>query len=174
MCRILTARDLLSKILIPDPQNRAKLSELKNHPWMQHGDSGPTPSAGNNSAATNGAPPVSNTKPAQAAPVAAPPAQKAAPVQTNNVPPVAPTPVTVTPPAPPAVVETKVAAPVVVAPPAPAPVKPLEVQAPAPAAPTPAAPKPVAAPVAHHEPEQGGLFGCCKSRKQDNKQYDKV
>jgi serine/threonine protein kinase len=57
------ARDLLSKILIPDPHNRAKISELKNHPWMQHGDSGPTPSAGSNAAAMSGAPAVVNTHP---------------------------------------------------------------------------------------------------------------
>lgn len=60
------ARDLLSKILVPDPHSRAKLSELKNHPWMQHGDSGPTPSQGNNAAATHGAPPVVNSHPSPA------------------------------------------------------------------------------------------------------------
>jgi len=67
------ARDLLSKILIPDPHNRAKLSELKNHPWMQHGDSGPTPSTGSNAAAMSGAPQVVNSHPApHQTPAAAP------------------------------------------------------------------------------------------------------
>ncbi len=148
---------------------------------MQHGDSGPTPSAGNNSAAVAGAPVVSNTKP-----IVQPAAAKKAPVQPNNkeaavtaltatakdeapaaqavpAPPVATTngstatsaaePVKVSPPAPPVAVSAQ---------------KPLEVQ------------KPVenkASAASEHDDAPGGFF-CCgsKPRKQtnDSKQYDRV
>lgn len=37
------ARDLISKILVPDPHKRPRLAEIKLHPWMQKADSGPTP-----------------------------------------------------------------------------------------------------------------------------------
>ena len=33
-----TAKDLLDKTLVPDPQKRIKLNEMKAHPWMQHAD----------------------------------------------------------------------------------------------------------------------------------------
>eukprot|EP01034_Spumella_vulgaris_P029847 gene29848-36967_t len=177
------AKDLLSKILIPDPANRAKLSDLKNHPWMQHGDSGPTPSAGNNSAAVAGAPVVSNTKPAaQPAPVVA--AAKKAPAQPHNkdaavtaltastkeeAPVVAPIP---TPPVATTnghSTTTSAAEPVKVSPPAPPAAstqKPLEVQ------------KPADSRASEHDDDAPGGFFCCgaKPRKQtnDSKQYDRV
>jgi hypothetical protein len=41
---VFAAKDLISKTLVPDPGSRIKLSEMKLHPWMDHPDSGPTPS----------------------------------------------------------------------------------------------------------------------------------
>ena len=55
-----TARDLLSRTLVPDPHKRIKLSELRQHAWMQGADSGPEPSKGDNAAATAGSPAVCN------------------------------------------------------------------------------------------------------------------
>lgn len=152
------ARDLLSRTLVPDPSARIKLSEMKSHPWMQHADSGPEPSKGDNSAATAGAPPVSNA-PAASVPTP-PPAAKSAPSPAKPAAPVAAQPPT--PPAPAA----QVAKASPVATPASAPV------AAAAATPAPAA-KPVATP-AKDEGEHvggGGFFGCCSS---SNKHYDQV
>lgn len=81
------ARDLISKILVPDPHKRPKLSELKNHPWMLKGDSGPTAMAPVNHNQIHGAPAnvivpgSSHTSPAQTPqPVHVP-----SPVQTQSV-----------------------------------------------------------------------------------------
>jgi hypothetical protein len=52
------AKDLLGKILVPDPHSRIKLADIKEHPWMQGPVSGPEPSKGDNAAATAGAPQV--------------------------------------------------------------------------------------------------------------------
>jgi len=165
------ARDLLSKILIPDPAHRAKLSDLKNHPWMQHSDSGPTPSAGNNSAAVAGAPAVSNSKPSSPQTPSAAATSNKGPAQPGNketpaskpkeesnahhnvpTPPAAnsngnhtsaPEPVKSTPPTPPA-----------------SGTKPMEVQK--------------TAPASSEQDDAGGFFACCAARKNDNKQYDRV
>jgi serine/threonine protein kinase len=65
------ARDLLAKILVPDPHSRINLNDIKGHPWMNHADSGPEPSKGDNSAATAGAPAVSNPTGSHSTPTAA-------------------------------------------------------------------------------------------------------
>lgn len=36
-------RDLIAKILVPAPSDRATLSEIRNHPWVNEGYSGPPP-----------------------------------------------------------------------------------------------------------------------------------
>lgn len=54
------AKDLLNKTLVPDPHKRIRLSEMKQHSWMQHADSGPTPSHVDHGSATAGSPPVVN------------------------------------------------------------------------------------------------------------------
>ena len=140
------ARDLLSKILVPDPHARAKLSELKNHPWMQHGDSGPTPSQGNNAAALHGAPPVVNSQPshppANPAPVVKPT------VTVHDTPPASPThhaapaAAAPAPAAAPAVSQPPVSQPAAAAKPASEPVKrsPAQNSAPVPTPPPAAAP----------------------------------
>lgn len=46
------AKDLISKILVPDPQKRPKLSDIKNHPWMLKGDDRRSPSPATASPAT--------------------------------------------------------------------------------------------------------------------------
>ena len=48
------AKDLISRTLVPDPQKRIKLSDMKIHSWMNHPDSGPTPSKADYSVAMNG------------------------------------------------------------------------------------------------------------------------
>jgi len=157
------ARDLLSKTLVPDPAARIKLSEMKNHPWMQHADSGPEPSKGDNSAATAGAPPVSNVPSSASSPsVPTPPAAK-------KETPKAPTAVA-QPPTPPV---AAAAAPAKKSPtPAPA-----ATAAPTPAAsPSPAAAAPAPAKTAPVKDEGenvggGGFFGCCGS---SNRHYDQV
>lgn len=55
------ARDLIKKILVPDPVKRPRLAELKLHPWMQKSDSGPTPIIPIDHAAQMGAPRTVNT-----------------------------------------------------------------------------------------------------------------
>jgi serine/threonine protein kinase len=126
------ARDLLAKILVPDPHSRINLNDIKGHPWMNHADSGPEPSKGDNSAATAGAPAVSNptgshstptaaaASTSKAAPAAAastasatasklptpPPAAAAAPAASSPKAPAAAT----TPPAPPAAAQATSAA----------------------------------------------------------------
>jgi len=57
------AKDLISKTLVPDPGSRIKLSEMKLHPWMDHPDSGPTPSKADHSSAMSGAPAVTAVRP---------------------------------------------------------------------------------------------------------------
>lgn len=112
------ARDLLAKTLVPDPQARIRLSDMKTHVWMQHADSGPTPSQGDFSAAQAGAPPVVNaitdkhTDPTPD-PATTPAAATEAPPAPAPTPTPAPTPVT----APASTVEPVVATP----PPAPEP-----------------------------------------------------
>jgi serine/threonine protein kinase len=54
------ARDLIAMILVPDPHKRPRISDIKNHPWMMKGDSGPTPMPPTNHAANHGAPPSVN------------------------------------------------------------------------------------------------------------------
>lgn len=54
------ARDLIATILVPDPHKRPRLSDIKHHPWMLKGDSGPTPMPPTNHAANHGAPPSVN------------------------------------------------------------------------------------------------------------------
>lgn len=54
------ARDLIAMILVPDPHKRPRLSDIKHHPWMLKGDSGPTPMPPTNHAANHGAPPSVN------------------------------------------------------------------------------------------------------------------
>ena len=39
---------------MPDPGSRIKLAEMKLHPWMDHPDSGPTPSKADHSSAMSG------------------------------------------------------------------------------------------------------------------------
>jgi 5'-AMP-activated protein kinase catalytic alpha subunit len=54
------ARDLIAMILVPDPNKRPRISDIKNHIWMMKGDSGPTPMPPTNHAANHGAPPNVN------------------------------------------------------------------------------------------------------------------
>lgn len=170
------ARDLISKILVPDPQKRPRITELKNHPWMMKGDSGPSPMPPTNHAAINGAPPsvnpVNNINHGNAAPVAAP-APAAQPAPAAEVAPVVHAPVQHTAPT----TTTTTSSPVTTQhkeEPAPAPKQaptPALIQPPAKvnetkpaAAATPAA-KPAPAPAQKPAPKKesgGGLF-CCFS-----------
>lgn len=163
------ARDLLSRTLVPDPAARIKLSEMKVHPWMMHADSGPEPSKGDNSAATAGAPPVSNA-PVSSVPTpppAAAAAAKSSPVKTAAA---------AQPPAPPAAAAAQQAksSPAPTATPTNTPVA----AAAAPAAPVAAAAAPVAAKAPAAKPDEGenvgggGFFGCCSSNA--GKHYDQV
>ena len=158
----LTARDLLSKTLVPDPAARIKLSEMKNHPWMQHADSGPEPSKGDNSAATAGAPPVSNVPSSASNPsVPTPPAAKK---ETPKAPAAA-----AQPPTPPVAAAAPAKKSPTPAPAATAAPTPAASPAPAAAAPAPAKTAPV-----KDEGENvggGGFFGCCGS---SNRHYDQV
>ena len=100
------ARDLISKILVPDPHKRPKITELKNHPWMMKEDSGPSPMPNINHATKYGAP--ETVKPVNQEPTT--PSTKPAVVEQPAA--AAPAPVAATP-APAPVVEEKKPAPVV-------------------------------------------------------------
>jgi len=152
------ARDLLGKTLVPDPSARITLAEMAKHPWMLHADSGPTPSQGDNSAATAGAPtPAAPHAAAKQTPAPAAAAAAAA----------------VPPPAPPSAAAAKAAE---------APAKPTPAAATsAAAAPAPAAAKaPLSVAKKEEEGESvggggggGGLCGCFGGGGGD-KHYDQV
>lgn len=192
-CITFIARDLISKILVPDPHKRPRISELKNHPWMMKGDSGPTPMAPTNHAAANGAP--ANVQPINNGNNSAAPAAATAPAPQPQPTP-APQPAPVETPAPaaqaaavtvptttssPATTQQKEEpAPKPAASPAPAttqqPAKANETK-PATAA-TPAA-KPAAAQKPAPKKESGGGFFCCFSANaavppEENKPSNKV
>lgn len=82
------ARDLISKILVPDPHKRPKINDLRSHPWMMRADSGPSPVNPPNLAAMQGAPPTVNTVPRGPPPASQPAAPVAQPVR--ETPPPAP------------------------------------------------------------------------------------
>jgi len=170
------ARDLLSKILVADPSKRIVLSDVKNHAWMKHEDSGPSPVKTGVPRAAEGAPPVRNgpngqnaangTKPVPAAaqPVAATPAtttesEHASPAGNGTAYNKVPT--------------TEQANPVAESRPAATPAATTQPAAAAPAKPAPAANQPTV--------EVVETAGCCgffgakkKTTSADNKQYDKI
>jgi len=175
------AKDLLSRILVADPSKRIVLSDVKNHAWMKHEDSGPTPVKHPNNKAAEGAPPVRNGPNAPAtngnankpAPVAVPAASPQPAATTTAESTTAPSTGSNTPAG-----FNKV--PTNEQPASPAPAKPAEAR---PAAAPAATAQPAAAPAAKPGPAPGQQTapvvesaGCCffGGRKQDNKQYDKI